>query len=272
MPRKWKDLLTDKSIPDDFAISVNGETLTFGQMREYDREHEGELTQRLTAKESELAKREKTITDASVGMATMLERVSAATGMSTDDLLEGKMPTKKVVAASADLDENDPLVGKLVKEIKGLRSEFAGKVDELRKNAIGPMLNTYLDDFYEDRWDSKIAPSLPEGSKLTLKEALDHANKNGIKDGKGRFDLARAAKELTYDERVAADAKKLAAVERKKMEDEAALASVPRPSSLGQRVKPAKTLLNDKGQVKNFDDVLNDAVNDADLWKGIAQA
>jgi hypothetical protein len=277
MPRKWKDLLTDKNIPDDFAISVNGETLTFGQMREYDRENEGALTQRLTAKEQEIAKREKAVNDASIQLATVIEKTAAQAGLSVDDFLSGKSPVKRsAVADAADLDENDPLVGKLVKELKGLRAETAklhGDIDNVRKSALGPMLNTYLEDYYETKWE-KLSPSLPDGSKLTLKEAMEHANSNGLKDSKGRLDLAKAARDLTYDQRVQAEAKKLATAERKKMEDEMALAAVPRPNQLGQRVKTDHSLQkqapNGRWETKSFDDVLNDAVNDADLWKGIA--
>lgn len=271
MPKTWKEVIADKSIPDDFTFLVNGETMTLGSMRQYDRENQGELTRQLTAKETEMAKREKFVNDASIGIATMVERMSAATGLSTEDLLAGKVPTKKEVARSAELDENDPLVGTLVKEIKSLRAEVQSanaNVDNLKKNGLGPVINTYLEDYYESRWD-KLSSSLPEGSKLDLKSALEHANRNGYKDTKGRLDLSKAIKDLTYEDRVKVEAQKLASVERKKMEDEMALRTAPRPAQLGQRIKPDKTVLNEKGRVKSFDEVLNDAVGDADLWRGI---
>jgi hypothetical protein len=270
--KKWKDILADQAIPDDFAISVNGETMTLGAMREYDRESKGALSQQLSAREAEMVKREKLVNDASVGMATMLERVGQATGLTPDELLQGKMPTKKEVAKAVETDENDPIVGSLVKDIKALRAEIQqgnARYEELRKNALGPMLNTYLDDYYELQWE-RLHGQVPEGSKLERQAALDYAQKNGIKDAKGRWDLGKAIRDLTYDDRVKAEAKKLAAAETKKMQDEMTLRSVQRPSQLGQKVKPDKSVLNEKGQVKNFDEVLNDAVNDADLWRGLA--
>src|SRR5215469_11091360 len=103
MPRKWKELLADRSIPDDFAISMGGETITLGSLRSQDQETEGAVTRRL----SEVEKREKFVNDASIGIATMLEKVSVATGLSTDELLNGKLPTKREVARGTDLDEND---------------------------------------------------------------------------------------------------------------------------------------------------------------------
>jgi hypothetical protein len=272
--KSWKDILSDPAIPDDFALNVNGETMTLGSMRAYDRDSRGELTRQLTAREQDMAKREKLVNDASVGMATMLERVGQATGLTPDELLAGKMPTKKEVAQTAGVDENDPLVGSLVKDIKTLRAEVAasnGKLEELRKNALGPMLNTYLDDFYELQWE-RLHGQIPEGSKLERQAALDYAQKQGLRDAKGRWDLGRAIRDLTYEDRVKAEAKKLATEERKKMQDEFALRNVPRPSQLGQRVKPDKSVLNEKGQVKSFDEVLNDAVNDAELWRGLAKS
>ena len=271
MPKTWKDILSDPAIPDDFSLSVNGETMTLGSMREYERESKGALSQQLTARETEMAKREKFVNDASIGIATMLERIGQATGLSTDELLQGKMPTRREVARSAELDENDPLVGGLVKEIKSLRAEVQagkGQYEDLRKNALGPMLNTYLDDYYELQWE-RLHGQVPEGFELSRDKALEHASKAGYKDSKGRWDLSKAIKDLTYDARVKVEAKKLAADERKKMESEFAMRSAPKPSQLGQRIKPDKGLLNAKGQVKSFDEVLNDAVGDVDMWRSI---
>ena len=52
MSKTWKDILSDPAIPDDFALSVNGETMTLGSMRQYDRESKGALSQQLTARET----------------------------------------------------------------------------------------------------------------------------------------------------------------------------------------------------------------------------
>lgn len=272
--KTWKDILADQAVPDDFAVSVNGETMTIGDMRAYDRESKGALSAQLTARETEMAQREKIVNDASIGISTILERVGQATGLSPDELISGKTPTKKEVAKAAELDENDPLVGTLVKEIKAVRAELAatnGRYEDLRKNALGPMLNTYLGDFYDLQWE-RLSGQIPEGATLTREQALEHANKSGYKDSKGRLDLGKAIKDLTYDARIKVEAKKLATEERKKMENEFAMRSVQRPSQLGQRVKPDKSVLNEKGQVKSFDEVLNDAVNDADLWRGLAKS
>ena len=48
-----------------------------------------------------MVKREKFVNDASIGMATMLERIGQATGLTTEELLQGKMPTKREADRSA---------------------------------------------------------------------------------------------------------------------------------------------------------------------------
>jgi hypothetical protein len=275
---KWNEILSNKSqFPDDFVVSVkvNGkdESLSLGDMRAYDVESKGALSADLTRREQELTTREKNVNAASLQIGTVVEKVATAAGLTVEELLQGKAPTKRAVAAavSDDLDENDPLVGRLVKEIKGLQTKLdkqSGDVEALRKNALGPMLNTYLEDYYESKWE-KLSTSLPKGSKVTRDEALKYASDNKLVDAKGRLDLSKAARDLTYDDRVKADAAAMAADLRKKDDDARVLAAAPRPSSLGQRTKPDKSLLNEKGRVKDFDEVLNDALADTDLWRGV---
>ena len=276
---KWADVLKNsQQYPDDFVVSIkNGdktETMTLSEMRTYDREHEGELTRTLTAREQAIQKREKDVEQASVGLATVIEKAAANAGLSVDEFIQGKAPTKKAVAVAADLDENDPLVGTLVKQMKSMQARLDTQDAEIKKtrsDALGPMLTTYLEDYYEGKWE-KLAPTLPKGSKVTREEALKYAQDNKLVDARGRLDLSKATRDLTYDARVKADAEAMAGEMRKKIEDERTLAAAPRPSGTHINVKPDKTLLNDKGRVKNFDEVLGDALNDTDLWKGIASA
>lgn len=273
---KWKDLLSDKSLyPDDFTVVVRRdgkeESLSLGEMRAYDAESKGALTADLTRREQDIQKREKNVNDASVQLATVIEKTAFAAGLSVDELLAGKAPTKRAVADAADLDENDPLVGTLVKEIKSLRTELQSTkadVERTRKDALGPMLTTYLEDYYESKWE-KLEPTLPKGATVTRDQAIKYANDNGYKDARGRLDLSKAVKDLTYDARVEVEAEKRAADMRKKLDDERVLAAAPKPSGTHINVKTDKSLLNAKGRTKDFDEVLTDALADTDLWRGI---
>jgi hypothetical protein len=272
---KWAEILSNKQYPDDFVISVkNGdktETLTLGQMRAEDTESRGALTAELTRKEQDILKREKDVTNASKGIATMLENLSTKTGLSYEELIEGKTPTKKVVAQAAELDENDPLVGALVKEIKGLRAELTttkGDIETVRKNALGPMLNTYLEDYYEGTWE-KITPTLPKGAKVERADALKYAQDNGLKDSRGRLDLRKAVRDLTYDDRINEEAEKRVADLRKKDEDTRTIAAAPKPGGTHINVKTDRSLLDAKGRTKSFDDMLTEAAADTEMWKAI---
>src|SRR5215469_358477 len=231
MAKKWADILKDSATyGDDFVVTMkDGETVTIGQMRAYDRENEGALTQRLTAKEKELAGRESNLNTASIEFGKLVERVAEQSGMSVDDLLAGKAPTRRAVAQSSGLDENDPLVGSLVKEIKAMRADFASQIDVVKKQALGPMLSTYLEDYYEASWE-KLSPSIPKSAKVTRDEALKYATDNGYKDSKGRLDLSKAIRDLTYDARVDEAAAAKVADLRKKDDDQRVLAAAPKPS------------------------------------------
>lgn len=272
--KKWKEILSDSSLyPDDFTVALkDGQTMTLADMRAYDRENEGALTARLSAREKEIEKREKTVNDASISLGSVVEKVAASSGLTVEELLQGKTPTKRVVAAATELDENDPLVGSVVKQLKTLQAKLdsvEAASNSLRKDALGPMLNTYLDDFYESRWE-KLSPGIPEGAKVERQQAMEYAQKNGLKDAKGRLDLDKALRDLTYEDRVKADAKKMAADLRKKDDDARVLASVPKPGgNLGAKIRTDKSLTNEKGMTKNFDEMLAMAQEDTEMWRAI---
>jgi hypothetical protein len=275
MAKKWKEILSDKATyGDDFTVTLkNGEVMSLGDMRAYDAEHEGELTKTLTAKEKELESRERNVGQASTALAQRIKQAADAAGISVDDFIEGKMPTKRQVAQEQELSEDDPLVGKLVKELRAVKQELSttqASIKDIREKAIGPVINTYLEDYYEGKWD-KLSSKLPKGAKLELKEVLSYAEKEGLKDAKGRFNLEKAVRDLTYEQRVAEDAEKRVADLRKKDEDERVLASVPQPGS-NARFKTQPQFKNEKGGTKSFDEVLNDAMTDTELWKQIGTA
>jgi hypothetical protein len=276
MAKKWAEILKDgTAYPDDFTVTLkNGEVMSLGDMRSYDREHEGELTRTLTAKEQELSARERNVSGASTALAQRIKQAADAAGISVDDFIEGKIPSKKQVAKEQDLDEDDPLVGKLVKELRAVKAELTAtqtSIKDIREKAIGPVINTYLEDYYENTWDNRIAPSLPKSAKVTRDEAIKYAEENGLKDKKGRLDLSKAAKDLTFDARVAEAAESKVKDLRKKDEDQRVLESIPQPGGRAH-LKTQPQFKTEKGATKSFDQVLNDAMTDTELWKQIGSA
>jgi hypothetical protein len=144
MAKKWAEILKDsQSYPDDFTVALkDGQTMTLADMRSYDKENEGALTSRLTAREKELEKREKTVNDASITLGGVVEKVATASGLTVDELLAGKTPTKRQVAAATDLDENDPLVGTVVKQMKAMQAKI-----DAQEQQIGSLRVAMGEDF-----------------------------------------------------------------------------------------------------------------------------
>jgi hypothetical protein len=281
--KKWKDILADKNTyPDDFVITTkDGETFNLGAAREYDREHEGELTQRLTAKEQALAKEKLELEKASTGVYEMFNKYLELTGLTAEEALAGKKPlSKRAAAENAELDENDPLVGSMVKEVNKLKAEIKAmgtQMSDAREKILKPMLGTYLDDYYHDRWEDRIAPKLPEKAKdkIKLEDVMKYAEKEGLKDSKGRLNLDRAASEMTSEYRQDEWREQERTKIRKQLEEESLTASMPKPGggpNSSPRKEVAKNFRDDKGRTKTFDQVLQDAANDADLWSSIAKA
>lgn len=182
--------------------------------------------------------------------------------------------TRREVAATTGLDENDPLVGQVVKELKAITSRLDKTDAELatqRDKILKPITATYLNDFYELQWE-RAKNTLPKKAqeKLTYEDAIKHAERRGLKDRAGRLDLAEAARDLAspfvQDEWRDQERTKL----RKELKDEAFASSLPKPGQTGPRGGVAKTFKDDKGRTKSFDQVLQDAAQDTDLWRGIA--
>jgi hypothetical protein len=276
----WKEILADvTAFPDDVVITTkDGQTLKLGEARAYDKETKGALTEQLTAKEKALAKEKQQLETASNGVYEMFNKYLTLTGLTAEEALAGKAPkiTKRQVAEDTGLDPDDPLLAPMVKEFNALKAKVGtleGQLSEAKEKILKPMLGTYLDDWYGDQWSDKIEPKLPAKAKdkIKLEDVMKHAEKEGLKDSKGRLNLRKAAEDMTseyrQDEWREAERIKL----KKELEDEQFASSLPKPgsNSPGPRGATPKSFKDDKGRTKSFDQVLQDAANDTELWSGI---
>lgn len=272
--KAWREIFADsQSFPDDFVLSdKDGNTFSLGEARTYNKEHDGELLAGLEKRDRELKGREGNLMNAERAMTARIKQAAEAAGVSIEDFVEGKF-SRRSVAEQQDLDESDPLVGKLVKELKGLRSELSatqGQIKDLKEKGIGPVINTYLEDYYEDQFD-RLSHNLPKGTKLELKDVLSYAEKEGMKDSKGRYNLRKAVNELTSEARQEEAFGKRLADEKKKWEDERKVASMQPPQS-GPRAGVTKQFKDEKGHTKSIEQVLQDSLQDEAIWSQVGQA
>lgn len=282
--RTWPEILADKKIADDFVINLgDGTSRTMGEIRTDNRESEGALGRRMQQQEDALRQREAQLGAAEIELMQRVDGYAKRQGISVEDFITGRgnpasqlptAPSRRDVAAQTGLDENDPLVGEVVKQLKALTARLDktdAEVATQRDKILKPITATYLNDYYELQWE-RTKNTLPKKAqeKLTYDDAIKHAERRGLKDRAGRLDVAAAAQDLAspfvQDEWRETERAKL----RKEMKDEAFASSLPKPGQQGPRAPLAKSFKNEKGRTKSFDEVLNDAAQDADLWRGIA--
>lgn len=281
MKTKWKQILEDKnSFADDMKIDMgNGNVMSLGDLRADDIESKGAVTASLTAKERQLAEEKQQLERASVQVTTLFQQYLDITGLTPEEAIAGKKPVSvKTVAANTELDANDPIVGKLVGVINSLKDEVGtikGTLSSHQEKILKPMLSTYLDDYYQDRWNDKLEPGLPKAAKgkIEFEQVMKHAEKEGYKDSRGRLDLNKAVRDLTYDYRVDEAATSRAQEQVKKMRDEETVAAMGKPGTIGPgRNSTPKQFKNEKGRTINLDQALEMARQDADIWTGGATA
>lgn len=280
MSKILKKMIADKSLyPDDFSFILgDGTAVKLGDLRSDLTEHDGELTAAVDARMTAAELKSQEVIRAEQNVLGLWQNYLKATGLTADEALSGKKPkTISAVADETGLDETDPIVGTLVKTINALKSDIdgiKGQFTSTKDSVLKPMLATYLEDYYSDQFEDRILPSLPEKAKekVTLKAALEHAEKEGYKDSKGRLNLKRAAKDLAEPFTMELERDKIRAEESKKLRDEMAMGSMERPGghSSSPRNGTPKSFKNEKGVTKSFDEVLQDAMSDDSILASIA--
>jgi len=284
MPKAtWKDIFSDKNAyPDDFVIEVKGKTgdpmsYNLGELRTYNTEHEGSLLRTLTTREQELATREQTMTAAQQSLVELATVIEEATGKPITEVAKefqankGKI-TKKQAAEATGLDENDPILGPIVKQFNTLKTEAETRESTLTneikqlKTILGTALRVNLDDHYRDRFSRLKIPKGAE-KEITLQSLLNTAKDRNLQDPSGRYDIEEAFQRLAgphlqkeHDEQVRKD-------ERERLLNEQRMANIPHPGRAGSGLpKPTIDVSKSKDPLG---DAFNAAMQDEELWKGI---
>jgi hypothetical protein len=200
----WKKVVEDKAAyPDDAKFTINGEEVTFGEFRRQNAASRGELEQTLTTRSAELDQREQTQRRAVDTLARVLENVSAATGLTYDQLIKGDIPqhlrqavataTRTTTTEAGVQLADDPLYKPLLDAvINPMRNDV-----NIVKRGLHDAIGAYKNDHTRLAWlDWMMTGQKPDGFNAKYEDVLQMAVNKGYKDEIGFPDVARAAKEM----------------------------------------------------------------------------
>lgn len=268
---KLKKIIENKSLKDDMVIAVGEDSFTVGELRAMDAESDGATTAALQEREANLVK-------AQGALAATLQAAADKMGITIDQLIDGNLEGIKPRVAAAPGDDDDPLAEVDPRVLAALEKKFgAANVDaavkklekELKdtKQALGIALKVNMDDYYADRFD-RLSKDIPEGTKLTLADALKYADENNLRDKTGRYNIQKAVSDLTYEARHKAE---IAAAERRGEEraQQKALADSVRPGAGTPGAQHLKPPVDEKGRTHTIEHQLHEALQDTDIQRMI---
>lgn len=277
-----KDILTNAKYADDMVLSLpDGSTATVGEMRAL----EVEERQALVA-------RNNLVSQAEMELAAKFQRAVQA-GWINPQTGEVLQPTRQsdaeirrsAVTAAADqgvaLDENDPLLGSIVREVRKLQNDQKTQLEALRTEmtaTVGKLAGVakqatgaYLDDFYATTFNS-IKETLPSKAKVTLEDLTKFAEENNFKDKVGRYDLRGAAERMTFKEKMDEERERMRQEVTASVQKEQALAGINRPRGSALRTeKDGFKAVDEKGKTKTLDQALAEASQDMELFENAAK-
>lgn len=212
MPAKWKEIFADRdAYGDDMTISVkdksgNDISYTLGDLRSYNEEHDGDLLRTLEPEVQKLNRDRQEVEAARQEVLRMYREGSNPPVQPKPD----ERVTRSDVAVQFQLDESDPLVGQLVKELNRTKGDMTTKIDALsqslaqQNNVLATVLRTYINRSAQAQYQGLKSEidALPEKSrtKYSYDALKKHAETNRLNDPDGLPDLSKAFKDLAGDE------------------------------------------------------------------------
>lgn len=213
--KTWKDIIVDRDFyGDDMPLAGkdkngNDVSYTLGDLRGWHQEYGDEILRSLEPEREKLARDRQEVEQARQEVLRLYKE-----GPATTQAAEGQRVTKAAVVEQFNLDENDPLVGQLVRQMNKDRTEAQGKLDALSQsmtqhnNILATVLKTYINRSTQEQFNNLKSniDALPEKSRAryTYDILKKHAEVNRLNDPDGLPDLNRAFKDLAGEELYAA--------------------------------------------------------------------
>src|ERR1700722_403492 len=229
-----KDILSNAKYADDMILNLpDGSTVNVGEIRALPVAEHQALT-------SQIEQRQNTLGQAELAFAAKFQQAVQAGWIAQDGKIVPpqqqqqvvKQPTAAEVRAAAaaefNLDENDPLLGPVVKLVKQelanrdntiaeLRTKLdalPGQFDSLKNTftdglgkvtgVVNTSVGRYLNDTYQSDF-AKAAKDLPTGVKVDYEAAYKYATDHGLKDKDGFYQISEAVDRLTWNDRKKAE-------------------------------------------------------------------
>ena len=308
-----KDILSNGKYSDDMVLSLpDGSTVQVGEIRSLPVEERKALT-------AQIEERKNTLGQAELAFASKFQQAVQAGWMAQDGTIVPPVQSQAVqsqpttaqvrtaAAAEFNLDENDPLLGSVVKLVKTELAQRDQTITDLRAkldalpneinglkttmtDALGRVtgvLNTsvgrYLNDQYQEQF-ADATKSLPKGVTVDYETAYKYAHDHKLQDKDGFLQINDAVDRLTWDARKKAERDEWKAQETvkltKELEDKSKLASLTPPQSRNPlhttaakegEFNPYTERTDAKGtkvrEVKSFEQAMSEAMSDEDVLK-----
>ena len=310
-----KDILSNAKYPDDMVLNLpDGTTVNVGEIRSLPVAERQALT-------SQIEQRQNTLGQAELAFASKFQEAVKAGWIAQDGKIlppalpsrtePTKTPTAAEIRAAAateyGLDENDPLLGSVVKmfrselaardkvldELRAEQAKLPGSIDSLKStltdglSRVTGVVNTsvgrYLNDQYQSQF-SAATKDLPKGVTVGYEDAFKYANEKGLKDKDGFLQIDQAVDRLTWDARKKVERDEWKAAEtaniKKQLEESNRISTLTPPSRnpLQNQAKvkdgefnPYNERTDSKGNkvlaVKTFEEAMSEAMSDDDVLK-----
>lgn len=285
---EWAKALADKATyPDDLKIMINGQEVTFGTIRTQNAQSNGEIERKLTERQTQLDTVARNQDLATANLAKIVENVQRVTGLSTEDIIAGRIPenlretvataTRQTTTASGVALKDDPLYAPIMAELEPMRGRLAQV-----SNGLGQALGVYQNDRARLDYMEWYQFRKPKGAEVnvTLDQALQTAAAKGYKNREGWLDVPRALDELagpavaqkTNDEirqQGIEEGRRLAQAEMASRQGQPTWGGEPISTAGGVDFSGKPDATNN--HPKKIDQVLTEAFNDPKMFPGMLQ-
>lgn len=310
-----KDILSNAKYTDDMILNLpDGSTVNVGEIRSLPAAERAALT-------SQIEQRQNTLGQAELAFAAKFQQAIQAGWIAQDGKIvvptqqtqqqQTVQPTPAQIRAAAatefNLDENDPLLGPVVKLVKAelaardttiadLRTKLdaipgtmdgfkTGMANDLAKvtGVVNTSVGRYLNDVYQSQF-AAATKDLPKDVKVDYETAYKYASEHKLQDKDGFLQINDAVDRLTWDARKAAERAEWTKTEtskiRQQLEESNRVATLTPPSRNPLQLsatpkegefQPYKERTDSKGskvrEVKSFEEAMSEAMSDDDVLK-----